>query len=39
MMVVYMFNFSFWVLMDHSSNRLECVIVPVATEIIVETGT
>jgi hypothetical protein len=33
MMVVYMFIFSLWILMNHISNRLEFITVPVATEI------
>jgi hypothetical protein len=39
MMVVYMFIFCLWILMDHSSNGLECVDVPVATEITKATVT
>jgi hypothetical protein len=33
MMVVYMFIFSLWILMNHISNRLEFITVPIATEI------
>jgi uncharacterized membrane protein len=38
MMAAIIFIIRFWILMDHSSNGRECIIVSVATEITVAMG-